>query len=142
LNCSLILVIFLWTIFSLWTVPSYWWFFFELFSLFELFPHIGDFSLNCFLSLNCSLILVIFLWTVFSLWTVPSYWWFIFVLFSYFLVFCLFFILCHHIVFMPPRRRVGGILIYPCPSVRPFVRPDIDTWFVRLQFWSYSFNIL
>jgi hypothetical protein len=35
-------------------------------------------------------------------------------------------------VFMPPRLRVGGgggILIYPCPSVRP----DIDTWFVRLS---------
>ena len=29
---------------------------------------------------------------------------------------------------MPPRQRVGGILIYPCP----FVHPDIDTWFVRL----------
>ena len=33
-------------------------------------------------------------------------------------------------VFMPPQLRVGGgILIYPCPSVRP----DIDTWFVRLS---------
>ena len=48
---------------------------------------------------------------------------------------------------MTPRQVVGGILIYPWPSVRPFVRQ-----FVRiqihclfdylLQFWSYSFNSL
>jgi uncharacterized membrane protein (GlpM family) len=58
LNCSFILVIYLWTVFSLWTVPSYWWF------IFELFLH-----------------MVIYLLTVFSLWTVPSNWWFIFQLF-------------------------------------------------------------
>jgi hypothetical protein len=34
---------------------------------------------------------------------------------------------------MPLRRRIGGILTYPCSSVRPFA---------PLQFWSYSFNIL
>ena len=44
---------------------------------------------------------------------------------------------------MLPRQRVGegGILIYSCPLVRPsgrpfvraVVRPDIDTWFVRLS---------
>jgi hypothetical protein len=28
------------------------------------------------------------------------------------------------LLFMPPRQRVGGILIYPCPSVRPSVRPS------------------
>ena len=27
----------------------------------------------------------------------------------------------------------GGILIYSCPSVGPFVCPAIDTWFVRLS---------
>ena len=35
-------------------------------------------------------------------------------------------------LFMPPRRRVGGGGIN-LPPVRPFVRPDIDTWFVRLS---------
>jgi len=45
---------------------------------------------------------------------------------------------------MPPRRRVGGHISLPLSvwtsgrpfvraSVRPFVRPDIDTWFVRLS---------
>jgi hypothetical protein len=33
---------------------------------------------------------------------------------------------------MPPRRRVGGHINLPL-SVRPFVRPDIDTWFVWLS---------
>ena len=31
---------------------------------------------------------------------------------------------------MPPRRRVGGDI--NLPPVSPFVRLDIDTWFVRL----------
>ena len=35
------------------------------------------------------------------------------------------------IFFMPPRRRAGGHI--NLPPVRPFVRPDIDTWFVRLS---------
>ena len=40
--------------------------------------------------------------------------------------------------FLCPRdEESGGILIYPClsvlPSVCPFVRPDIDTWFVQLS---------
>ena len=35
-------------------------------------------------------------------------------------------------LFMPPQRRVGGGHINLPLSVRPFVRPDIDTWFVRL----------
>ena len=33
--------------------------------------------------------------------------------------------------FMPPRQRVGGHINLPL-SVRSSVRPDIDTWFVRL----------
>jgi hypothetical protein len=33
----------------------------------------------------------------------------------------------------PCDEQSGGILTYPCSSVRPFV---------PLQFWSYSFNIL
>ena len=33
---------------------------------------------------------------------------------------------CKIMLFMPSGRR---ILIYPCP----FVRPDIDTWFVQLS---------
>ena len=39
------------------------------------------------------------------------------------------------VFFMPPRRRVGGggMLIYPCLSVRPFVRLHLDTLFVRLS---------
>ena len=32
----------------------------------------------------------------------------------------------------PRDEESGGILIYPL-SVRPFVRSDIDTWFVRLS---------
>jgi hypothetical protein len=36
-------------------------------------------------------------------------------------------------IFMLPRRRVGGGHINLSLSVRPFVRPDIDTWFVRLS---------
>jgi len=43
---------------------------------------------------------------------------------------------------MPPQQESGGHINLPL-FVRPFVRPDIDTWFVRLSpFWSYSFNIL
>jgi hypothetical protein len=30
-----------------------------------------------------------------------------------------------------PERRVGGHI--NLPPVRPFVRPDIDAWFVRLS---------
>jgi len=37
------------------------------------------------------------------------------------------------VFFCPRDEESGGILIYPYPSVRPFVRPDIDTWFVRLS---------
>ena len=122
LNCSLILVIYLLT------VPSYWWFIFEMFSLFELFPHIGDFSLNYFLSLNCSLILVIYLCIVLLFFGVLS---FLCIVSSY--------------CFYAPATKSRGHINLPLSvrsSVRPFVRPDIDTWFVRLQFWSYSFNIL
>ena len=44
-------------------------------------------------------------------------------------------------LYAPATNSRGGILIYPCPSVcpfvrssvRPIVRPDIDTWFVRLS---------
>ena len=35
----------------------------------------------------------------------------------------------NYYLFMLPQGRVGGILNYPCP----FVRPDIDIWFVRLS---------
>ena len=46
--------------------------------------------------------------------------------------------------FMTPRQRVGGILIYPCSSVRSSVHKQIHGLFgyLLLQFWSYSFNIL
>ena len=46
---------------------------------------------------------------------------------------------------MLPRRRVGGgILIYPCSSIRSSVRIQIHglSGYLLLQFWSYSFNIL
>jgi hypothetical protein len=43
----------------------------------------------------------------------------------------------------PRKQRVRGHINLPL-FYRPFVHPDIDTWFVRLllQFWIYSFNIL
>ena len=44
-----------------------------------------------------------------------------------------------HFFFMPPRRRVGGILIYPCPSIR--IQIHGLSGYLLLQFWSYSFNI-
>jgi hypothetical protein len=53
---------------------------------------------------------------------------------------------------MPPRQRVGGHINLPLSgrsSVRPFVRPDIDTWFVRLypptvlgQFFNTMYDVL
>jgi hypothetical protein len=54
--------------------------------------------------------------------------------------------MCMLNVFLCPHdEESGGILIYPCPSVRPFVRPDIDnglSCYLLLQFWSYIFNIV
>ena len=44
-------------------------------------------------------------------------------------------------VFLCPRdKESGGILIYPCPSVRIQIH-DLSGYLL-LQFWSYSFNIL
>jgi hypothetical protein len=41
---------------------------------------------------------------------------------------------CIQMTFLCPRdEESGGILIYPCPSVLSSVRPDVDTWFVRLS---------
>jgi hypothetical protein len=67
--------------------------------------------------------------------------------FVFCVVFCrLFFVL---LSFLCPRdKESGGILIYPCPSVRPFVRSSVRIYIhglsgdLLLQFWSYSFNIL
>ena len=41
---------------------------------------------------------------------------------------------CIQMTFLCPRNEEsGGILIYPCPSVLSSIRPDVDTWFVRLS---------
>jgi fucose 4-O-acetylase-like acetyltransferase len=59
-------------------------------------------------------------WNILHIWKV--YWLFIFHLFI------------HHYDFLCPcDEESWGILIYPCSSILPFVRPDIDTWFVRLS---------
>ena len=54
--------------------------------------------------------------------------------------------------FCPRDEESGCILIYPCLSVRPSVRPFVRSsvliqihdlsGYLLLQFWSYSFNIL
>ena len=67
------------------------------------------------------------------------------------LVFCVVFcrLLFVLLSFLCPRdKESGGILIYPYPSVRPFVRSSVRLYihglsgYLLLQFWSYSFNIL
>ena len=51
-----------------------------------------------------------------------------------------------NVYYTPRKQSLGGIQESPCPSVRPFVRPDIDAWFVRLSpptvLELNSFNIL
>ena len=59
----------------------------------------------------------------------------------------------NHWCFYTPRdEESGGILIYPCPSVLPFVHSFVCSsvriqihglsGYLLLQFWGYSFNIL
>ena len=42
-------------------------------------------------------------------------------------------------IFMPPHRKIGGILFYRCPSVRPYVRLSVCT---NLTFSHYSYTNL